>query len=419
MEKVAPSRQLREGLHRFFEGLGDVEDGAGALSELVRRAATLAVQEALEAEQRDFIGRDRYERGPGRGYRSGYRRGRLDTAEGRLEVEVPQVREAEVPYRSRLFDFLRGNSDVLERLAVEMYARGLSTRDIEAAFTGPDGVCLLSRTAVSEVTESLWEEYEAFQARDLSGIPVLYLFLDGLYEPLRRHGIQREAVLCAWGITTEGEKVLLSLALGSRESHEAWLEFLRDLVGRGLPVPLTITTDGAPGLMRAVEEVWSRSLRLRCWVHRMRNLLAKVPESRKAEVKAHLVAVRDAPTPEAGQAAAADFLKRYGQEFPSACTCLSEDLEALLAHHRLPWRHRKFVRTTNLIERSFVEERRRTKTLPRFFTEKSCLKLVHATLIRAAVRWQRIKITALELEQIRLLYEELDIVPAHRLEAVA
>ncbi|HZD04993.1 MAG TPA: transposase, partial [Longimicrobiales bacterium] len=106
-------------MHRFFEGLGEVEDGAGALSELVRRAATLAVQEALEAEQRDFIGRDRYERGAGRGYRSGYRTGRLDTAEGRLEVEVPQVRDAEIPYRSKLFDFLRGNSDVLERLAVE------------------------------------------------------------------------------------------------------------------------------------------------------------------------------------------------------------------------------------------------------------------------------------------------------------
>ncbi|MDT8436696.1 MAG: IS256 family transposase [Gemmatimonadota bacterium] len=406
-------------MQRFFTEMGEVEDGSAALSELARRAATLAVQEALEAEQRDFIGRDRYERGPGRGYRSGYRTGRLDTAEGRLEVQVPQVRDTDRPYRSGLFDFLRGNSDVLERLAVEMYARGLSTRDIEATLTGPDGVCLLSRTAVSEVTESLWEEYEAFQARDLSQIPVLYLFLDGLYEPLRRHGIQREAVLVAWGITAEGRKVLLSLALGSRESHEAWREFLRDLVRRGLPVPLTITTDGAPGLIRAVEEVWPTSLRLRCWVHRMRNLLAKVPESMKAEVKAHLVAIRDAPTLEAGQAAAAGFLKRYGQELPSACACLSEDLEALLAHLRLPWRHRKFVRTTNLAERSFVEERRRTKTLPRFFTEKSCLKLVHATLIRAAIRWQRIKITTLELEQVRLLYDELGITPVHRLEAVA
>lgn len=139
----------------------------------------------------------------------------------------------------------------------------------------------------------------------------------------------------------------------------------------------------------------------------------------KPEVKAHLVAIRDAPTLEAGQAAAQDFLERYGQELPSACACLPEDLDAFSAHLRLPGRHRRFVRSTNLIERGFVEERRRTKTLPRFFTERSCLKLVHATLIRAAVRWQRIKITAPELEQIRLLYQELEITPTHPLEVVA
>ena len=114
-----------------------------------------------------------------------------------------------------------------------------------------------------------------------------------------------------------------------------------------------------------------------------------------------------------------DFLSRFGREFPSACACLQEDLEALLAHLKLPWRHRKFVRTTNLIERSFVEERRRTKTLPRFFTEKSCLTLVHATLIRAAIRWQRISITPLEYEQLKFLYQELKLTPAKEMEVAA
>jgi transposase-like protein len=141
-------------------------------------------------------------------------------------------------------------------------------------------------------------------------------------------------------------------------------------------------------------------------------VLAKVLESMCAEVKAHLVVIRDAPTHRAGQAAVKDFPSHFGREFPSACACLNEDFEALLAHLKLPWRHWKFVRTTNLIERSFVEERRRTKTLPRFFTEKSCLKLVHATLIRAAVRWHRISIIPLEYEQLKLLYQELKITPA-------
>ncbi len=98
---------------------------------------------------------------------------------------------------------------------------------------------------------------------------------------------------------------------------------------------------------------------------------------------------------------------------------LSEDLEALLNHLRVPWRHRKYVRTTNLIERSFVEERRVTKTIPRFFNEKSCLKLVHATLIRAAGTWQRIGITATERAQLDLLYQELKIEPATQRRAVA
>lgn len=420
MEKVAPSARMRDDLRALTTGMGsDVEEGSQALSELVRRAATLVVQEAMEAEQRDFIGRERYERGERRGYRSGYTPGRLDTAEGRLLVERPQVRSADRPFRSLLYEFLRGHSDVVERLAVEMYARGLSTRDIEAAFTDPDGTCLLSRTAVSELTETLWEEYEAFQQRDLSDVGVLALFLDGVYEPLRRYGMQKEAVLVAWAITLEGEKVLLSLALGSREKTECWKDFLRDLVARGLPEPLVVTTDGAPGLIRAVDEIWPRSLRIRCWVHKVRNVLAKVPDSMRAEVKAHLVAIRDAPTYEAGQAAAAEFLHRFGRELPRACHSLSDDLEASLQHLKLPWRLRKFIRTTNLAERSFVEERRRSKTIPRFFSEKSCLKLVHATLIRAAARWQRIRITPLEFEQIRLLYQELEITPARDLDQVA
>jgi transposase-like protein len=409
---------VREEIAAFLESM-DGADGGAALTRLAQLATRQLVQEGLEQEQADFIGRERYERGTRRGHRNGYVPGHVDTAEGRVPVAVPQVRGTEAPYRSALYDFLRGHSDVVERLAIEMYARGLSTRDVEAAFTDERGVCLLSRTAVSEVTEALWAQYEAFQQRSLADVPLLGLFLDGLYEPLRRHGVEREAVLVAWGITLDGRKLLLSVALGNRESHEAWRSFLRDLVERGLPVPLTITTDGAPGLLRAVAEVWPASLRLRCWVHRMRNLEAKIPADRWPEVKGHLVGIRDAATREAGEQAVADFLARYGAEFPSACAGLQDDLEGLLNLLRLPWRLRKFFRTTNLCERSFVEERRRSKTLPRFFTEKSCLKLVFATLIRAAERWQRIVISRLELEQLKGLYREQRLTPAQPIDQVA
>ena len=220
---------------------------------------------------------------------------------------------------------------MVQRLATEMYARGLSTRDIEDAFTDEQGRCLLSRSKVSEVTEVLWEQYQAFQERDLSDFPLLCLFLDGLYEPLRTHGITREAVLCAWGITLDGRKVLISLGLGSKESGEAWLEFVRDLDRRGLPAPLFVTTDGAGGLIQTIDQMWPKSLRGRCWVHRMRNFAAKVPDARWHEIKPYLVMIRDAPDLQAGQSAVREFLEKFSKEFPGLCKCLTEDLEALLA----------------------------------------------------------------------------------------
>jgi putative transposase len=150
-----------------------------------------------------------------------------------VPVQVPHVREAGTSYRSKLYDFLRGHSEVVERLAVAMYARGLSTRDIKATFTDEEATTLLSRTAVSTLTDRLWTEYEAFQTRPLGDVPALTLFLDGVSEPLRSHGVAREAVLVAWAITLEGKKILLSLALGNRESADAWRDVLRDLVAPG------------------------------------------------------------------------------------------------------------------------------------------------------------------------------------------
>lgn len=221
----------------------------------------------------------------------------------------------------------------------------------------------------------------------------------------------QEALLCAWGILHDGRKVLLHLALGQKERYACWLDFLRNMVARGLRTPVTITSDGAPGALRAIEEVWPQSLRLRCWVHTMRNILDKVPDSAKAEVKAHLLTIRDAPTFDAGRQAAAEVLERYSRLYPSAMASLSDDLEARLNHLRVPITHRRYVRTTNLIERSFLEERRRTKIIPRFFDERSCLKLAFATLQRASQRWQRIRITELEQKQLLVLRRDLGLDP--------
>lgn len=409
MKRIPPSQRISKRINELLSlGMEGEED---VTTVIIRLGTERLVQELLEQEETDYLEREHYERRPPeqehRGYRNGYERGRIRTAEGEIVVQVPQVRDAPQTYRSRLMTFLRGNSDVLERLAVEMYARGLSTRDIEDALEQATGDRLLSRTAVSQVTEVLWAEYEAFAERDLSGFEVEYLFLDAVYESLRKQGGGKEGLLCAWAICADGRKVMLHLALGNKESYENWLEFLRNMVKRGLRTPVLGTTDGAPGLIRAFEEVFPKSLRQRCLSHKTRNVLDKIPDSARAEVKGMVQAAYYAPNQEVARMMAAKVLETYQDPYPSAMKSFQDDFEACIAHLRCPAVHHKRIRTTNLLERSFLEGRRRTKVIPRFFTEKSCLKLVFATLWRASQRWHGVRMSEIERQQLRRLRGKL------------
>jgi transposase-like protein len=280
-------------------------------------------------------------------------------------------------------------------------------RDIEAAFTDTGGKSLLSKSAVSQITERLWADYQAFAGRDLSEYRVMYLFIDGIAERLHL-GQPREAVLAAWGIIEPGEKVLLGLAPGTKEDTASARELLRDLKARGMNDPLLVISDGAPGLIRAIEEVFPKSLRQRCLAHRMRNLQAKVPEERWREVKAQAQAAYTAASPMLARLSKEEFVKRFERELPSATACFLDDFEACIAHLRLPIAHRRVIRTTNLLERLFGEERRRTKVIPHAFGERPVLKLMYAALIRASQTWRRIVISEFELKQIEELRNELD-----------
>ena len=409
MNRIPPSQKIGKKMEELLrQGLGGDVDVTNLV---IRLGIERVIQEMVEQEVTDHLEREHYQRRrpeqEHRGYRNGYVPGRIRTAEGEIVVQVPQVRDAPGTYRSQLMTFFRGNSDVLERLAVEMYARGLSTRDIEDALEEATGDRLLSRTAVSQITEVLWDEYEAFAERDLSGFEVEYLFLDAVYESLRQQGGGKEGVLSAWAICADGRKVMLHLALGNKESYPNWLEFLRDMVRRGLQTPVMVTTDGAPGLIRAVEEVFPNSLRQRCLAHKTRNVTDKVPDSVRAEIKNAVRAAYYAPNHEVANMIAADVLKTYQGTYPAAMRSFQDDWEASIAYLRCPAIHHKRIRTTNLLERSFVEERRRTRTIPRFFSEKSCLKLVFATLWRASQRWQGVRMSEIERQQLKLLRREL------------
>ena len=230
--RLPASMRTREELSALIEGRLASPAGRSALVELATR---LIVEEALEGEARDTLGRDYYERGaePGQGYRNGTRTGRLKTAEGNMTYSAPQVAGLDQPYRSAIRDHLKGQTEALESLAVEMLARGLSVRDIEDAFRDESGRLLLSKTAVAEMGEQLWEDYQAFKSRDLGEYEIAYLFIDGIAERLRP-GQKREPVLAAWGFTLYGRKVLLHLMAGSKEDGETVSAFFQDMRARGL-----------------------------------------------------------------------------------------------------------------------------------------------------------------------------------------
>jgi len=410
--RIPASEQTHQRLEALLkEGVVDGD----ARTALFKLAVRKIVEEALEAEVGEVVGRGYYESGaePGRGYRNGYRRGRLRTAEGAIEYAVPQVSDRAEPFESRIRASLAGRTAELERLAVELFARGLSTRDIEAAFGDADGQSLLSRTAVSQVTERLWQEYEAFATRDLSEFVVAYLFIDGVAERLHA-GMPREAVLCAWGITQAGRKVLLHLAPGTKEDTASCTAFFEDLKRRGLPDPLLVITDGAPGLIRAVETCFPRALRQRCLAHRMRNLRGKVPDAAWPDVAIRARACYEAASPALATVLRDDFVQVYDRDLPAAVRCFLDDFEACTAHLRFPLRHRKVIRTTNLLERLFGEERRRTKVVPHAFGERPVLKLMYAAVIRAADRWRGLTVSEFEQRQLQAIREELDRAHAER-----
>ena len=265
-------------------------------------------------------------------------------------------------------------------MVIGAFVRGLSMRDIES-LCEQAGLGTLSKTTAQRICTELRERFEQFKRRDLYEVQVAALFLDAIFLSVRPDG-PKEGVLVAWGFTEQGERVLLSVLLGMRESHEDWLALGRDLIARGLGAPLLIVADGAPGLIKAVEQCWPASDRQHCAVHRVRNLLAKLPDRERERVRLTYWQALDDAT---GERDAKQRLKGLVDEldragYTAAAKCLADDLDALVVHLRYPLRHRRRWRSTNLLERSLAEVKRRSKVIGRFPGETSCLTLVWAVL---------------------------------------
>jgi putative transposase len=411
--RVSPTDRIRHHIDELFAAERPLPE---ILEEVARLGAQLLMQAALEAEVTEFLGRDRYQRAAAcedtrPGSRNGYREVTVKTTAGPVALARPKLRGTTGAFASRLFGAHVTKTHALETLVIASFVRGLSVRDVEAALAEALGdQAAISKSTVSNVCQQIKDEYQAWAQRRLDGITLDYLFLDASF--FRMHpGSPAEPVLAAWGITTSGKPAFIGLAPGTGESADAWHAFLADLKDRGLASPLLVISDGAPGLIAAIEQAYPKALRQRCLVHRARNVLAKVPAGMQAEIKDaywKLFGTEELKTPpgprlaELIDARIAEMAAKYGSTYPSAMKCLTTDKEGLTAYLRFPAEHHQRIRHSNFIERTFGETRRRTKVIGRLPGETSCLTLVWAVLDRASKGWRGVNMTS---DGLRLLQD--------------
>jgi putative transposase len=380
--RIAPSARLEEQISELLTG-GLGEDGEH-LAALGRLGARLVLQRAVEEEVAAFLGRTRYERTPtATGSRNGTRQKPIQTAEGEISIAMPQVRNTAERFVSRVIPDTKAvvRTRPLEALVIGSYVRGLSDRDIES-LAQEAGLGQISKSTVSRICRELRDRYKAFCSKSLHDVSLLALFLDAVYLPTRPSGA-KEGVLVAWGYSTEGKRVLVAVRLGQRESHEDWLDLGRDLTHRGLRSPWLVVSDGAPGLIKAIDELWPEADRGRCAVHKLRNVVAKLPgrPGLHEEIKgAYWAALNAAADPADAEQRLRELVADLERPYPSAAACLADDLPALCIHLKYIPRLRKRFRSSNLLERSLEEVRRRTKVIGRFPGETSCLSLCWAVL---------------------------------------
>jgi transposase-like protein len=310
-QRVSPIDAFRAQIAELF---GSGQELTAVLEQVGRLSVRLMMQTAIEAEVDAFLGRSRYQRRDS-GDPSGYRNGHqppvaVKTTMGPVELCRPKLRNTDERFCSRLFGTGVARTCALEALVISAWVRGLSDRDVEAALAevlGPEGA--LSRSTVSRICAELKEQFARFCDRDLSGLRLDYLYLDGANFKMHEHA-RPEPVLVAWGIDTDGRPHLVAIEAAANESTDAWGEFLASLKGRGLGPPLLVISDGASGLIAGIEVHLPHSLRQRCLIHRLRNAAAKVSAGDVDAFKADWWGVFDHIEEPPGDAAVKECLHR-------------------------------------------------------------------------------------------------------------
>jgi transposase-like protein len=343
--------------------------------------------EELSWKERDrYLGVKEYERTGEREYRNGFYERRFGTLMGTLVLRVARTREKSfLPQAVKRFE--RRAPEVM-MLIREAFLRGLSTRQVGRVV----GIVTerVSAQTVSRLTRSLDGLVKKFREAPLKD-EWAYLFLDGVSLRVRRPaGRKRVQMLVAYGVRRDGRRQLLAFLRSQGESQAAWEGLLQDLYRRGLEGKnlLLIITDGCPGLAAALQTVYPHVLHQRCWVHKMRNILGRVRKRDYAGVKQEAQAIYQAGSLREAQQVFRTFQRHWQESYPTIVRQLEKDLPQLLSFFRFPRHFWRKLRTTNVIERCFVEVRRRTRPMVCFVNEESVDRIIFSIFSRFNEGWR-------------------------------
>ena len=369
------------------------------LSEILREGAQQMLSAAIEAEVSEWIESHAHLR-DGRGHRQVVRHGHLPEREittglGSVKVRQPRVHDRRAGEERELFSskilppYLRKTRSI-EELLPWLYLKGISTggfHEALQALVGPECPAL-SASTVTRLLEGWQAEYQEWSKRSLADKHYVYLWVDGIHFNIRLEE-DRQCILVVMGATADGRKELVAIADGYRESEQSWMELLLDVKSRGLSiVPKLATGDGALGFWKALPKVFPTTRTQRCWVHKTRNVLDKLPQRLRPHAKERLHDIWMAETRAAANQAFDLFLETYGAKYPKACECLAKDREELLAFYDFPAEHWKHLRTTNPIESVFATVRLRHRRTKGNGSRTRCLAMVHQLMLSASKRWR-------------------------------
>lgn len=356
---------------------------------------------ALEEEVSDDIERNAQERsedGHALVVRNGRARARKVTMGcGTMEVEAPRVNDKrEVDGERQRFTsdilppYMRRSPKVSEVLPL-LYLRGLSTNDFKPALKALLGedASGLSSTAITRLTAKWQSDYDAFRKRDLSKEDYTYVWIDGIHFNVRLED-DRLCTLVVIGVRADGTKELLAVEDGYRESEESWSCVLRGLGRRGMKAPLLSIGDGALGFWAAVRNVWPETRHQLCWVHKLKNILDKLPKRLHGRAKLALKEVVKADTKEHAEEAIGQFETDFGAKYPKAVASLTDHQSELLTFYDFPAQHWEHIRTANPIESAFATVRLRQRVTKGAGSRLKALLMAYKLLDMASQRWRRV-----------------------------